>query len=328
MAELPDVGSIQPLTLEESRKAFGTPITRALKIDPISMEKSPIKRGIASIGSNIMDMLPGFSFQKGMEEGDPLQMGFGVVDLIPQVALLKVGSKPVIDLANKLARMAPEEIAAIKKKYNKLFREIYDEQERIRNSRGAEPADVADVMKKQKALKQNHSILFDNAGKKFDVKKNNAKIAKENKKRLKDHPDFEDNPDALDEFIQEFEGEELFDMGDYIGPERDFPNIPLSYNKPNLSRMFLKEQNFRNLDEIGYARPPKYSPEDISQQNTSNWFEEIGENKYRLYEFNPQTGRYTQTTLDNPDLATWRNFLGYAKGGQVEKNTNNNQKLI
>jgi hypothetical protein len=168
MAELPDVGSIQPLTLEESRKAFGTPITRALKIDPISMEKSPIKRGIASIGSNIMDMMPGFSFQKGMEEGDPLQMGFGVVDLIPQVALLKVGSKPVIDLANKLARMAPEEIAAIKKKYNKLFREIYDDQERIRNSRGAEPADVADVMKKQKALKQNHSILFDNAGKKFD----------------------------------------------------------------------------------------------------------------------------------------------------------------
>ena len=120
MAELPDVGSIQPLTLEESRKAFGTPITRALKIDPISMEKSPIKKDIASIGSNIKDMLPGFSFQKGMEEGDPLQMGFGVIDLIPQVALLKVGSKPITDLANKLARMAPEEIAVIKKKYNKI----------------------------------------------------------------------------------------------------------------------------------------------------------------------------------------------------------------
>ena len=117
-------------------------------------------------------------------------------------------------------------------------------------------------------------------------------------------------------------------MGDYIGPERDFADIPLKYNNPKLSRYFLREQNFRNLDEIGYARPPKYSPEDISQQNTSNWFEDLGENKYRLYEFNSQTGRYTQTTLDNPDLGTWRNFLGYAKGGPVEKNIYYDQRLI
>ena len=145
---------------------------------------------------------------------------------------------------------------------------------------------------------------------------------------MRDHPDFEDDPEGLDEFIQEFEGEELFDMGDYIGPERDFPDLPLTYNNPKLSRYFLKEQNFRNLDEIGYARPPKYSPEDISQQNTSNWFEELGENKYRLYEFNPQTGRYTQTTLDNPNLGTWRNFLGYAKGGPVDKPLYDDQRMI
>ena len=110
--------------------------------------------------------------------------------------------------------------------------------------------------------------------------------------------------------------------------KRDLPNIPLSYNKPNLSRMFLKEQNFRNLDEIGYMNRLNIHLKIYLQQNTSNWFEELGENKYRLYEFNPQTGRYTQTTLDNPDLGTWRNFLGYAKGGHVEKNTNNNQRLI
>jgi hypothetical protein len=76
MAELPDVGSIQPLTEAEKRKAFGTPLTRALKMDPISMERSPIKRGIASIGSNILDMLnPAASFEKGMKEGEPYTNG-------------------------------------------------------------------------------------------------------------------------------------------------------------------------------------------------------------------------------------------------------------
>ena len=90
----------------------------------------------------------------------------------------------------------------------------------------------------------------------------------------------------------------------------------------------MEEQNFSNLDEIGYVRPPKYSPEDISRQNTSNWFKEVGENKYILYEFNPRTRRYTQTTLDKPDLGTWRNFLGYAKGGPVDKPLYDDQRMI
>ena len=134
MAELPDVGSIQPLTEAEKRKAFGTPLTRALKMDPISLERSPIKRGIASIGSNMLDMLPGFSLQKGMQEGDPIQMGLGVTDLLPGAALLKVGSKAVTDLANKLARMAPEEITAVKQQYNPVFKNIFEQQERIINA--------------------------------------------------------------------------------------------------------------------------------------------------------------------------------------------------
>ena len=165
---LPDVGSIQPLTEAEKRKAFGTPLTRALKMDPISLERSPIKRGIASIGSNILDMLPGFSFKKGIQEGDPVQMGMGITDLIPGAALLKVGSKAVTDLANKLARMAPEEIAAVKQQYNPVFRNIYEQQERIINAPNANPADVADALEKQRKINANYSIMFDNAGKKFN----------------------------------------------------------------------------------------------------------------------------------------------------------------
>jgi hypothetical protein len=167
VVELPDVGSIQPLTEDEKRKAFGTPLTRALKMDPISMERSPVKRGIASIGSNILDMLPGFSFQKGMQEGDPIQMGMGITDLIPGAALLKVGSKAVTDLANKLARMAPEDIAAVKGQYNPIFRNIYEQQERIINAPNANPADVAAAREVQRKINANYSIMFDNAGKKF-----------------------------------------------------------------------------------------------------------------------------------------------------------------
>ena len=168
VVELPDVGSIQPLTEAEKRKAFGTPLTRALKMDPISLERDPIKRGIASIGSNILDMLPGFSFRKGMQEGDPIQMGFGMLDLIPGAALLKVGSKPVTELANKLARMSPEEIAAVKQQYNPVFRNIFELQERIINAPNANPADVADALEKQRKINANYSIMFDNAGKKFN----------------------------------------------------------------------------------------------------------------------------------------------------------------
>ena len=171
VVELPDVGSIQPLTEAEKRAAFGTPLTRALKMDPISLERSPIKRGIASIGSNILDMLPGFSLQKGMQEGDPIQMGIGITDLIPGAALLKVGSKAVTDLANKVARMSPEEIAAVKQQYNPVFRNIYEQQERIINAPNANPADVADALEKQRKINANYSIMFDNAGKKFNPDK-------------------------------------------------------------------------------------------------------------------------------------------------------------
>jgi len=181
LAELPDVGSIQPLTEAEKRAAFGTPLTRALKMDPISLERSPVKRGIASIGSNILDMLPGFSLQKGMQEGDPIQMGLGVTDLLPGAALLKVGSKAVTDLANKLARMTPEDIAAVKQQYNPVFRDIFEQQERIINSAGATNADKAAAREVQRKINANYSIMFDNAGKKYQSQKGIANINKPKK---------------------------------------------------------------------------------------------------------------------------------------------------
>ena len=112
MAELPDVGSIQPLTEDEARKAFGTPLQRLLKIDPISVQRDPIKRGIASIGSNILDMLnPAATFEVGLKEGSPTKMGLGGLDLIlgsnPYVAMFKFGTKPVRELAKKLKSMSP-----------------------------------------------------------------------------------------------------------------------------------------------------------------------------------------------------------------------------
>ena len=175
MAELPDVGSIQPLTEAEKRKAFGTPLTRALKIDPISMERSPVKRGIASIGSNMLDMIPGFSLEKGIQEGDPVQMGFGVVDLLPGAAVMKAASKPIVALANKLERMAPDEIAAVKNQYSKLFNSISNQQDRIINSSGATGNDISAAKGVQKNLDKNYSIMFDNAGKKYQSNLNNLK---------------------------------------------------------------------------------------------------------------------------------------------------------
>jgi len=175
MAELPDVGSIQPLTEAEKRRAFGTPLTRALKIDPISVQRDPIKRGIASIGSNMLDMLPGFSFKKGLEEEDPIQMGFGVVDLIPGAALLKVASKPVSDLANKLAKMSPDEIAAVRQQYNPIFKNIDEQQERIYNTPNALNSEKDAAREIQRKVRANYSIMFDNAGKKYQSNLKNLK---------------------------------------------------------------------------------------------------------------------------------------------------------
>ena len=165
MAELPDVGSIQPLTEDEARKAFGTPLQRLLKIDPISVQRDPIKRGIASIGSNILEMLPGFSFQKGMQEGDPSQIAMGALDFIianPAVALLTKGSQSVIKLAKDLQRMNPQEAAQVKNTVNRLIEEEKNQLDytlRYQDDQGYNLPSVKIAKKKLEVLNENSSII-------------------------------------------------------------------------------------------------------------------------------------------------------------------------
>ena len=46
------------------------------------------------------------------------------------------------------------------------------------------------------------------------------------------------------------------------------------------------------------------------------------------FEFHPSNWTPGDTTLDNPNLGTWRNFLGYAKGGPVDKPLYDDQRMI
>jgi hypothetical protein len=131
VAELPDVGSIQPLTEAEARKTFGTPLQRFLRIDPISVQRDPVKRGIASIGSNIRDMLlPEFGLEQAVKEGDPVQMAISAFDYVianPAVALLTKGSKSILQLAKDLQKMNPEDAAKAKESVNRLIQREKDQ---------------------------------------------------------------------------------------------------------------------------------------------------------------------------------------------------------
>ena len=322
MTELPDVGSIQPLTQVEKRKAFGTPLTRVLKIDPISVQKDPVKRGIATLGSTISDMGPGIAFEEGMQEGDPIKLTLGGLDLIlganPYVVMFKVASKPVKELAKKLKSMSPNEVKFYKSKVDKF---ITAEKGQLEYKKGYQSieggklpgADKAD--EQIKVLERNREIIFKDSGVNY-----NKKIAKKNRERLKDHPDFEDNPEALDDYIKEFEGENLYvHEAGHVGPERDFSDIPLSYRSESLTRKMFKDFGFEDIDNIMNATPPKNS--------TTNFFKQIDDNKFILYERNAR-GKYTQKTLTNPTLDDLRSYFGMAKGGPVEKNIYNDQRLI
>jgi len=131
VVELPDVGSIEPLTETEARKSFGTPLQRFLKIDPISVERDPVKRGIVSIGSNIRDMLlPEFGLEQAVKEGDPVQMAISAFDYVianPAVALLTKGSKSILQLAKDLQKMNPEDAAKAKESVNRLIQREKDQ---------------------------------------------------------------------------------------------------------------------------------------------------------------------------------------------------------
>ena len=331
MEELPDVGSIQPLTEAEKRKAFGTPLQRFLRIDPISVERDPVKRGIASIGSNILDMLnPVATFEEGIQKGSPAMMTIGGLDLVlggnPYAAMAKLASRPVKALAKKVKDMSPDEVNDLKiqvddfiarEKSQLEFQKGYQSREEAGKLPGADKADET-----IKILQKNRQIIFEEPSVNY-----NKRIAKENKKRLKDNPEFVDDPEALDDLIDEYKGEELFDIDGYVGPDRDFPDIPLSKKSENLSYYFIKEQGYEDLASLGLTRPPKGDLY-VGGPDVPTYFEQVGDNKFVIYEPIRDRGRYKRTTLNNPDLRTWRNFLGYAKGGPVDKPLYDDQRMI
>ena len=127
--------------------------------------------------------------------------------------------------------------------------------------------------------------------------------------------------------IDEYEGEELFDIDGYVGPDRDFPDIPLGAKSENLSYYFIKEQGYEDLASLGLTTPPKRDLY-IGGPYVPTYFDQIGDNKFVIYEPIRDRGRYKRTTLNNPDLRTWRNFLGYAKGGPVDKPLYDDQRMI
>ena len=106
--------------------------------------------------------------------------------------------------------------------------------------------------------------------------------------------------------IEYYKGEKL---GEDLYPERDFPDIPLSYSSTKLTRRWLEDSGIEDLDFafMGYIRPPKNS--------SSNFYIDRGNNKYTIFEWDGK--KHTQKTLNNPTLEELRSYFGYAKGGLV-----------
>ena len=173
MEELPDVGSIQPLTEAEARKTFGTPLQRLLKIDPISVQRDPVKRGIVSIGTNIRDMLlPEFGLEQAVKEGDPVQMAISAFDYVianPAVALLTKSSKSILQLAKDLQKMNPEEAAKVKESVNRLIQREKDQLDYelgYLDDQGYRLPGYETAKKRLEILEENESIINKVAGKK------------------------------------------------------------------------------------------------------------------------------------------------------------------
>ena len=89
--------------------------------------------------------------------------------------------------------------------------------------------------------------------------------------------------DELDDLIDEYKGEELFDIDGYVGPDRDFPDIPLSKKSENLSYYFIKEQGYEDLASLGLTRPPKGDLY-VGGPDVPTYFEQVGDNKFVIYE--------------------------------------------
>jgi len=324
-----DLPKVNPVTIVYDAEKY-------YDFDPGSFQRAlPI---LKTVGGGIADLvIPQTATEVAMYAVPPLAVYKRVKKILDRADTLRAEARSLFNSFNRGSR-SPKDISEAQLKNNEADRmvksiskedkKIHDDYEKSlmgtkesnkraadkarRIAAGEEKPDTGEIAKRLSDPKYK-------AKRAKEIETNNLKLARESGY----------DADEAKKLVNKYKGEKLVDDGNgNLLPERDLPDIPLSYKNPKLSRKFLREQNFSDLDEIGYARPPRYSPEDISQQNTSNWFKEVGENKYILYEFNPRTGRYMQTTLDNPDLGTWRNFLGYAKGGPVDKPLYDDRRMI
>ena len=154
-----------------------------------------------------------------------------------------------------------------------------------------------------------------------EIRKNNLKLAKKS--------DYD--ADEAEELVNYYKGEELVDDGyGTLKPERDFPDLSLSSSSDEITQRMLKNHGFSEVDSVPSPYPnsifnPNYTP--------GNVFINKGNNKYTVYEYKPgisesSRGKYTQKTFNAPTLKSLRDFLGYAKGGFVDKALYTDQKYI
>jgi len=154
-----------------------------------------------------------------------------------------------------------------------------------------------------------------------EIKRNNLKLAKKSGYDV----------DEAEELVDYYKGEELVDDGyGTLQPERDFPDLSLSSSSDQITQRMLKNHGFSEVDSVPSPYPnsifnPNYTP--------GNVFINQGNNKYTVYEYKPgisegSRGKYTQKTFNAPTLKSLRDFLGYAKGGFVDKALYTDQKYI
>ena len=154
-----------------------------------------------------------------------------------------------------------------------------------------------------------------------EIERNNLKLAKKSGYDV----------DEAEELVDYYKGEELVDDGyGTLQPERDFPDLSLSSSSDQITQRMLKNHGFSEVDSVPSPYPnsifnPNYTP--------GNVFINQGNNKYTVYEYKPgisegSRGKYTQKTFNAPTLKSLRDFLGYAKGGFVDKALYTDQKYI
>jgi len=134
-------------------------------------------------------------------------------------------------------------------------------------------------------------------------------IARENRKRLKE--EYKNDPDAVDEIIKEFEGEELFSDGsgfiEGITTNRGYmDDIPLSFSSERLSKKVLEDYGYEEIFE------GEMSSELRDKDNQQNYYVDLGQNKFRVY-FNRYGNKRNQATITNPTLDELMNESWFEK---------------